>query len=224
MKKILATLAAGSTLVAVAPAIAQDGSPAGSFAGPRVEALVGYDHNRTGSSQDIETGADVKQTITGVTYGGGIGYDFAAGENLVIGAEAELTDSSAAWDNNNDAPNTFSLGQVEAGRDIYVGARVGYAMSPMTMVYLKGGYTNARFDLQGSDGTIVQDQRLDTDGFRIGAGVEQKFGSNAYGKLEYRYSNYSKGEFDFNADIPDSARFNIDTDRHQVMVGVGLRF
>ena len=224
MKKILATFATGTAIVVAAPAFAQDGSPAGSFAGPRIEAIAGYDHNRTGSSQDVDGTADVKESITGVTYGGGIGYDFAAGENLVVGAEAELTDSSAAWDNDDGVPNTFTLGQVEAGRDIYVGGRIGYAMSPSTLVYVKGGYTNARYDLQGTDGTIVQDQRLDTDGYRVGAGVEQKVGSNAFGKLEYRYSKYSEAEFDFEGGAPDSNRFNIDTDRHQVVAAVGLRF
>lgn len=228
MKKILATLAAGTAIATSAPAFAQDGSPAGAFAGPRVEAIIGYDHNRSGSTRDVDLpepqSDQIKQTITGLTYGGGIGYDIAAGNNLVIGAEAELTDSTASWDNNNGVPNEFALGQVKADRDIYVGARVGYAMSPVTMLYVKGGYTNARFGLLGTDGTTNLDQRLDTDGFRVGAGVEQKFSSNMFGKVEYRYSNYKRAEFDFNGDTPDSSRFDIDTDRHQVVASVGLRF
>jgi outer membrane immunogenic protein len=43
-------------------------------------------------------------------------------------------------------------------------------------------------------------------------------------KLEYRYTNYGKGEFDFNGTTPDSSRFELDTDRHNVMAGVGVRF
>ena len=42
-------------------------------------------------------------------------------------------------------------------------------------------------------------------------------------KLEYRYSNYSEGEVDFE-DGDDSDRFDVDLDRHQVMAGVGVRF
>lgn len=224
MKTILATLAAGTALAVAAPALAQDGSPADGFSGPRVEAIVGYDHHRSGSTKDIDTNADLKQSIDGVTYGGAIGYDVATGSNMTVGVEAELTDSTAKWDNNNSVPNTFNLGKVEAGRDIYVGARVGYATSPSTLLYVKGGYSNARYTVLGTDGTTELDQRLDTDGWRVGAGVEQKFGSNAFGKLEYRYSNYSKGEFDFNGTSPDSSRFDLDTDRHQVVASVGLRF
>jgi outer membrane immunogenic protein len=221
MKKILATLAAGTAIAAATPALAQD---AQGFSGPRVEALVGYDHHRSGSTKDIDTDGDVDQSINGATYGAAIGYDIATGSNMVVGVEAELTDSSAKWDAEGGPPSTFNLGKVEAGRDIYAGARVGFVASPSTMFYVKGGYTNARYELLGTDGTTTLDQRLDTDGWRAGAGVEQKFGSNAYGKLEYRYSNYSEGEFDFDGDTPDSSRFNIDTDRHQVVAAVGLRF
>jgi len=221
MKKILATLAAGTAIAAAAPALAQD---AQGFSGPHVEAIVGYDHHRSGSTKDIDTNADLDQSINGVTYGGAVGYDIATGSNVVVGVEGELTDSSAKWDAEGGPPSTFNLGRVEAGRDIYAGARVGFVTGPSTMFYVKGGYTNARYNLLGTDGTTQLDQRLDTDGWRVGAGVEQKIGSNAYGKLEYRYSNYSKGEFDFDGNTPDSSRFNIDTDRHQVVAAVGLRF
>lgn len=223
--RLASLLVASTALTVAAPAFAQDGTPAEGFSGPRVEAIVGYDHHRSGSTKDIDTDADIDQSINGLMYGGAVGFDIATGENMVIGAEAELTESDAKWDRDGtNPPTTFNLGRVEAGRDIYVGARVGYAMSPSTMLYLKGGYTNARFNVLGTDGTTTLDQRLDTDGYRVGAGVEQKFGSSAYGKLEYRYSNYSKGELDFDGDTPDSSRFGIDTDRHQVVASVGLRF
>lgn len=224
MNKTFALVAAGSALAAT-PAFAQDpANPAAGFQGPHVEAVIGYDHNRSGSSVDADNTDRVKQSIDGLLFGAGVGYDVAAGSNLVIGAEAEITGSTAKWDNNNDEPNTFALGRVKADRDIYVGGRVGYAVSPATLVYLKGGYTNARYKLETTDGSVRRNQRLDTDGWRAGAGVEQKFGTNTFGRLEYRYSNYSKGEFDYNRDIPDSPRFNVDTDRHQVVASVGVRF
>lgn len=223
MKKICAILAAGTALAA-APAFAQDATPAEAFSGFRAEALVGYDHHRSGSSEDIDNTRDLKQSIDGVQYGGAIGYDMPVGTNLVVGAEAEITESSAGWDNNNDEPNVFNLGRVDAGRQYYVGGRVGYAMSPGTMAYVKAGYSNQRYLLQGTDGTTSLNQRLDIDGYRVGAGLEQNLGPNSFVKVEYTYSNYGKGEFDFNGDTPDSSRFDIDTDRHAIMAGVGVRF
>lgn len=224
MKNTFAILAAGTALVAAVPAFAQDATPAEAFSGLRVEALVGYDHVRNGSSEDLDTDRDIKQSIDGVEYGAGIGYDVPLGTNVTIGAEAEITDSSASRDYNNDEPTVFNLGRVDAGRQYYFGGRLGYAVAPSTLVYVKGGYSNARFNLQGSDGTVNLRQRLDTDGWRAGAGVEQKIGSNAFVKLEYAYTNLGKGEFDFNGETPDSSRFELDTDRHSVRAGVGVRF
>jgi outer membrane immunogenic protein len=223
MKKLCAILAAGSAVMAAVPAFAQD-VPSHTFSGPRVEAIAGYDSSRSGSTVDNDTTRNTKQSINGLVYGAAIGYDAPVGNNLVIGADAEISSSTAKWDNNNGVANTFNLGRVKAGRDIYVGGRIGYAVSPQTLVYLKGGYTNARFNLEGTDGTTNLSQRLDTDGYRVGAGVEYAISPKSFVKLEYRYSNYKKAEYDYNGTTPDSSRFNIDTDRHQVVAGVGVRF
>ena len=220
MKKILAALAVG-TIVPACPALAQDAQA--TFTGPRVEATVGWDKSRSGSSVDNDTTRDTDQSINGIVYGGGIGFDAALGNKVVVGAEGELTYSTADADNDG-VPNSFNLGQVKAGRDIYVGARAGFIVGEKMLVYAKGGYTNARFNLVGTDGTVSLDQRLDTDGWRIGAGVETAITQNAFAKIEYRYSNYKEAEFDFNGQTPDSSRFRIDTDRHQVVASLGLRF
>ena len=66
------------------------------------------------------------------------------------------------------------------------------------------------------------DRNYELDGYRVGAGVEQSIGTNTYAKLEYRYSNYSSADFRFDGNTTDS--FDVDTDRHQVLVGVGMRF
>ena len=131
-----------SLLALPAAAAAQEGRVP--FSGPRVEAIVGWDHNRSGSTVDADNTRDLKQSIDGVTYGIGVGFDIPAGDMVRVGAEAELSDSTAKWDNNNGVPNAFNLGRVKADRDIYVGGRVGFAASPQTMVYVKAGYTNAR--------------------------------------------------------------------------------
>lgn len=220
MKKFLAALAAG-TMLSATPAIAQDARA--TFTGPRVEAIVGWDTSRSGSSVDDETTRDLDQSVNGLLYGGGIGFDFAADDNFVVGVEAEMTDSTAKSDTDT-IPNTFNLGRVETGRDIYVGGRAGFIVGQNMLIYAKGGYTNARYNLAGTDGTVNLNQRIDTDGWRVGAGVEMAVSTNAFAKIEYRYSKYGEAEFDFNGETPDSSRFRIDTDRHQVVASVGVRF
>jgi len=218
-KGIAILLAAAAGAAIAAPAAAQDSE----FSGPWVAGVAGYDINKAGSSQDDDINEDRDESVEGLMYGAAVGYDIDLG-TMVVGAEAELTDSKADTDYDSNF-NTFGLGAVDAGRDIYVGARAGFKATPSTLIYGKAGYTNARFNYVGGDGTTNYNQNLDTDGWRVGAGVEQKFGAMTFGKIEYRYSNYKKGEIDFEATgIADSDRFDIDTDRHQVVASVGIRF
>ena len=219
MKKGLALIAATSLAAMAAPALAQDGD----FSGPWVAGVAGYDINKQGSSQDSNANPDQHKSAKGVVYGAAVGYDVDLGQ-LVVGGEAELTDSTADSDYKNGFVD-YGLGSVDAGRDIYVGGRVGFKAAPRTLIYAKGGYTNARFNYVGSNGTVSTSRHLDADGWRAGAGIEQKLGPRTFAKVEYRYSNYNKGELDFeDPNVPDSSRFGLDTDRHQVVASVGVRF
>ena len=189
---IAAALAAGTIAT---PALAQDNDNLGGF---RIEGLVGYDHPSI-----LDESAD------GVAYGVGVGYDFQSG-NAVFGVEAEAMDSSA----NEDVAGAFLPGdslRVRAGRDLYVGGRVGFGIGGNNLIYAKAGYTNARVRVDYEDGTAgtVNDftQRTNLDGIRAGAGAQIGLGSRAYLRTEYRYSNYQDG-----------------VDRHQVVGGLGLRF
>ena len=223
MKKILVCFAAGTAMASTVPAMAQDVGPAASFSGPRVEALIGYDITKAGSSIDDDVSVDNDQSIDGLSYGVGAGYDFRV-NNFVFGPEAEVTWSTAKTKFKDGDFEGFGLGNVKTNRDLYVGARVGYVVSPKTMIYAKGGYTNAKFDIRNALGTVTTDRDIDADGWRIGAGIEQAVSNNVYAKLEYRYSNYEKGEIDYRGDFPDGNRFDLDLDRHQIMAGVGVRF
>lgn len=221
MRRTISIIAAGAIMAIAAPAMAQDDNSG--FSGPWIAGVAGYDINKHGSSQNDTVNNPQNKSANGWVYGAQVGFDADLG-GLVVGAEGEITDSSADSDYNNNYVN-YGLGSVDAGRDLYVGARVGFKAAPSTMIYAKGGYTNARFNFVGTNGTTSTNRHLDTDGWRLGAGIEQKFGKNFFGKVEYRYSNYKKGEVDFeDPTVPDSSQFNIDTDRHQVVAGVGVRF
>ena len=92
------------------------------------------------------------------------------------------------------------------------------------MFYAKGGYTNAKLNVRSNDGTTEFDTDYDLDGYRVGGGLEYAFGKNMFTNIEYRYSNYSDAKVDFNGTLPDTDQFDVDTDRHQVTVGLGVRF
>lgn len=204
MRKLAFATAAAAFGVALAtPALAQNGD----FSGPRLEALAGYDNLQDGGDGDSE-GRE------GFSYGALLGYDFQRG-NIVYGIDGEITDATTKSRSYNEvtAGDRFSI---EAGRDLYIGGRLGYVISPAAMIYAKGGYTNARVESRyqpstGADSELVD--KADLDGFRLGAGLEYKLTPTAFVKGEYRYSHY--GEID---------GYNIDLDRHQLMAGVGIRF
>ncbi len=207
MRKFLigAALLASATAT---PVFAQDTSTEQApFTGAHVEGLIGYD--------------DVSDAKANLLYGISGGYDFQTG-GAIIGIEGEFADS----DVKTTEDNLFTPGdrfRLNTDRDLYVGARVGFAVAPATMLYVKGGYTNAKFEGAFDDGAGNSfDNGITADGYRVGAGVEQKFnlfGPSGFIKAEYRYSNYSNidiGEDDFDRET--------DFDRHQFLAGVGVRF
>lgn len=217
MRKIMvATLLAGSAVAS--PALAQDVGP--TFTGPRVEAILGYDHIGAGSSVDNDNGED-DQSIDGLLYGVGAGYDVNLG-SAVVGVEGEFTDSTAK-SGRNDFTDQFGFGRVSQGRDLYIGARAGILASPNTLVYVKGGYTNTKLNVLAGNTNTSTDTSFKLDGWRLGAGVERALTANSFAKVEYRYSKYDDAHIDF-ADGSTSSEFGIDTDRHQVVASVGWRF
>lgn len=205
MRTFIIAAAAATTAFTALPAAAQEIPP---FTGARVEALVGYDNLRDGTDGDT-------QGREGVTYGAGVGYDVQTG-GVLLGIEGEAMDSSVRVRSNNNFVAGDQL-RLDAGRDLYVGGRIGYVISPYAMVYAKGGYTNARVESRytstsgGTTTTLVE--KSDLDGYRVGAGLEYAISPSAYIKGEYRYSHYSNLE-----------GVDIDLDRHQLVAGVGFRF
>lgn len=181
MKKILFATAASAAVLAATPAIAQSAAPAG----PRVEAVIGYDKVKALGDND-----------GGVLYGLGVGYDFAVAPSVSLGVDGEITDST-------QEVGDEDVAQVKSGRDLYAGARANFAVSPTANLYVKGGYTNARF--KATDGLDSFSENV--DGYRVGAGGQIAVSGKAYVGGEYRYSNYEH-----------------DLSRHQVAMTVGTRF
>ena len=214
-KYVLAALLAGTLAT---PALAQEASP---FTGFRVEGIVGYDSLRSGQQDDgVDTNDNQgDESIDGITFGVGAGYDFDAG-GVVLGVEGEFTESTGDQDTDETIDGINYRAGVATGRDLYIGGRIGVRAAPSTLVYGKAGYTNTSIEADFEDDTDKLEFDTNVEGWRLGAGVEQLFGPNMYGKLEYRYSNYNKIEIGEELDIDR----DIDLDRHQIVAGVGFRF
>ena len=182
MKKILLATAATAAVLGATPALAQEASAAP--VGPRVEAVLGYDRVKALGDKD-----------GGALLGIGAGYDFAVGSGISLGADVEATESTQK--------ESGGGASVKAARDLYAGGRVSFGVSPSANLYVKAGYTNARF--KADDG--VDSFAENFGGYRLGAGGQLAISGKAYVGGEYRYSNYEHG-----------------LARNQVALTVGTRF
>lgn len=216
MRKI--ALAALLAMSVSAPALAQNATP---FSGFRVEGLAGYDALKSGEKDDGVDTADNNgdETVNGVVFGVGAGYDYNIG-NLVFGIEGEFTESTGKQDVDETIDGLNQ--RIKTGRDLYVGGRIGAPVTPSTLLYAKAGYTNLAIENRFEQDDDRFEFDTNADGWRLGAGVEQLFGPNAYGKVEYRYSKY--GNLELNREGAEDFNRDIDLDRHQVVAGIGMRF
>lgn len=201
-KLSIAVLAATTAFATPAFAQSQDQS----FAGSHAEVIAGWDRVTDKSSYDVSR--------DGVTYGGNIGYDIQRG-STVFGVEGEVTGSTIS-ERSSNVLNAGDRLRVKAGRDLYVGGRLGFVAGPRTLIYAKAGYTNAQFitdyDSPATTPALSFRQRDNYDGWRLGAGAEFKLTDKVFAKAEYRYSNYG------------SQTNGVDPERHQIVTGLGVRF
>jgi outer membrane immunogenic protein len=226
MKMMLKAFCLASALVST-PALANDDGTARS--GPRIEAIFGYDRVSVGEDQTNDFNVNAED----VTYGAVIGYDISDGM-ISFGVEAEIATSGLAFEDR--AENELLFGSLVSGRlridsnpEYYLGARLGYG-SGNSIFYLKAGYAMSSVDID-ADGFIDSepvsfDGDIDLDGLRLGIGFEYGITDNFFVKTEYRFTDYTGGEIEAlgqSLDL-DAALDTIDLQRHQVVVGAGLRF
>lgn len=240
MKNLCVLLAVGFAPVFAGPAFAQDEgqdiSPTRSqvFSGGHVEATVGWNHLDMTSLKDIDPTADVGTSRSGVKVGGAVGYDFPLDDNTTLGFEVGLYGNTVRWTNTqNLVAGTFNTSQVNAGRDFYIGTRWGYALNHKTQIFAKGGFTNTLFGVTGTNGAYVAYsgtgsnllyQGVSASGYRVGGGIEQRLFGPTFMRVEYDYSHYASGQFNYVDTTPDFSHFDLHATQQQVLVSVGLRF
>ena len=180
--------------VAVAALIAPAANAA-EVQGPWIEARAGWDH---------VPGDEFVGSVNGLLYGAAVGYDFKIGGSGFLGLQAGISGSTGEV--------CFEGACVGAGRDIEILARAGVSVAERTSIHALAGYANSR----AAASFAGFDIGANSDGLRLGAGVEQGFGKNLYSKLEYRYTSYASQTI-------EGEEFD-GGDRHQVTVSFGVRF
>ena len=183
MTKTLALLASTIAVAAFATPAAAQNAPEGA----RAELQLGWD--RLTTSDDFAS-----LESDGLVYGIGGGYDFKVGNNISLGIDAEITDSSIEESEQGRIDGISYDVTAELGRDLYAGARVNFGIGENAVAYLKAGVTNvqADFTITTFDAvTFITEEFSDDDtGWRAGAGLQFGVASNAYVGGEYRWADY----------------------------------
>lgn len=186
-----------------APAMAQQADKG--FNGPFIGGQLGWQQDR--QSLDLGDGSGpLRARSSGLAYGGQLGWDFQVGNSAVLGVETSLTGRTGRTD--------FGTFDLEAGRTINLTARAGWLASPDGLLYVRGGYSNARFSITNPAGPSEN-----RDGYTLGVGYEHKLARNISARLEYNYSDYGNDQV---ATPGGTATLNYH--RHAVMTGVNFRF
>ena len=191
MKTVFYLSIAAAAAVA-SPAMAQDESTAGGkfVAG----AILGVDSVELEFDGLSDSEEDV---LVGVT----IGYDYETTSGIVFGVEGEYTDSNVGVSYTDGVESA----SINAGRDLYVGGRLGFRPGRNGILYVKAGYTDASVEGEYDDGTGSISDEISFGGVRVGVGGEIDLGSNYGIRVEYRYSDYGSIEaFDIDTGIDAS--------------------
>jgi outer membrane immunogenic protein len=129
-----------------------------------------------------------------------VGCDYQVGSNIVIGAFADY-DFSDISGNMSTAGFTGFAGDEKLKSTWSAGGRIGYLpfQSQQLLVFVSGGYTQARFDAvafstTGGVPTTLGLAKNTYDGWFIGSGYEYQFGwlpiQGLTWKTEYRFADY----------------------------------
>lgn len=198
----LVPLLFSGVMVGFVPVVAN----AQAFDGPSVGIEAGWLHN-TVRNPTTDAGVVPLDASRDAAMGGiNIGYDKTI-NHFVVGAETDLT--FAIKDAVHNTGSTYDY-RIDPRRSFDATVRAGYLVTPQTLVYARGGYTNDRIRTTIDDTntqTVVSQSR---GGWLVGAGVERAIMPHLSARIEYRYADLSHGDGKY--------------DRHQVLTGVNWRF
>jgi outer membrane immunogenic protein len=177
-----------ATVLAVPFASAASAAP---FDGPYVGAQVGWQSEKM---QDVKSSfgtVPVDDKVNSVTGGLFAGYDKTVNGKFVLGAEAGLDFAS---DDEAQATVAGTNYSVDPKYSFDLTARTGFLVNPQTMLYVRGGYTNARARTTLTNAAGIVADSDNQDGWLAGAGVERQLTPDVSARLEYRYSKFSEGD------------------------------
>ena len=200
------------TLALAGAALIATQASAAAFNGPYVGANIGWQQDKGSTRWNEGEGLQTATgKVDGFTYGGFLGYNYNINGNGIVGLEASLNGTSGS--------SSEEDVRLDIGTRWDIVGRAGALISPQTLVYVRGGYTNQKYSvsLEGLSGSYSISKGVWT----AGAGVEQAFTPNITGRVEYSYAKYGKLDA---SEFYDVSEASIRPEAHAVRVGVAYNF
>lgn len=187
----------------------------------------GYGSAHVGGIEQSTNSFIGSATVNGGTIGGQAGCDQQSGE-WVYGVQLSADGSSLS------GSHVYIGGTSPSDRMTYkidflatVTGRVGYALMPEMLAYLKAGGAMLRTSYDDSDPTFPYTGRTKATryGWMIGAGLERKIDSHLSGYIEYNYMNFGRKVLTINytGGFP-SYRYSFKQTLNYFGLGVNYRF
>lgn len=253
MKKVIALLAmtvlSGQAFAADAIVSAPEPAPVQDYAtfnwtGGYIGVHAGYGWGKT---NDVNNAGSPEKKMKGGLGGIQAGYNYQFDNNVVLGAEADLSFGSIKknWVEATDGTDTFAYNssyytQDKIGTHGTVRARLGYAADRF-LPYVTGGLaigeTKHTLGCTGvkpiaAGACQTQAQKFENSasstsvGYSVGGGLEYAVTNNWTLKAEYLYSNFGKKNVTISDPNFPSAKSDrrFKTDLSEVRVGVNYKF
>ncbi|MBO9582207.1 MAG: porin family protein [Sphingobium sp.] len=199
MRMITSTVAALAVALTAAPVMAQN------FNGPYVGVQGGWSDEKVRNPNTDLGVAPIDASRGSAVFGAFVGYDHQVASRVVIGVEGSFN-----FNTKDTLRSTTSGVMIDPKYSFDVTARAGYLVTPDTLVYVRGGYANERVRTTLTSGTGAASISENRDGWLVGGGVERMIMPHVSARLEYRYTDFSKGHDRY--------------DRHQALAGITYRF
>jgi len=191
--------------------------PAFSWSGAYVGGQVGYGWGKTRFNDGV-----FSQSLKPGGFVGGVyaGYNFSVGQHGVVGVDGDL-----AYNNQKDRQDIVSASGFTSALESRlrwsgaVRARVGVAMDRV-MPYIAGGVAFGGVKNAISTAQFSATSSKTLTGWTAGAGLEYAATDNTILRVEYRYTDFGKKDFDFGTgvNVHDSTKSN------EVRLGVAYKF
>jgi outer membrane immunogenic protein len=199
-------------------------APVATWTGCYIGANVGYGWaNKNWQDPQVANFDAGSSTATGGLGGGQIGCDYQTGQ-FVFGVQGMFDWASLTGNNLYTGTTTETLSSKVSSVATLTG-RVGYAVQPITLLYIKGGAAWVRDTFTDADPTAPYsgDAKSTRSGWTLGAGLEYQFAPNWSVFGEYNYMDFGRSTSTLNFN-PGTYDYDIRQNVQALQLGINYRF